>query len=87
MPTSKSAAKRQRQNETHRLRNRAAKSAVRTQTKKFSQAVKLNEKEAAQNEFAVMVKMLDTAAGKGIYHKNTVARKKSRMSKMLNSLN
>jgi ribosomal protein S20 len=33
-----------------------------------------------------MVKMLDTAAGKGIFHKNTVARKKSRMSKLLNNL-
>lgn len=87
MPTSKSAAKRERQNETHRLRNRAAKSAVRTQIKKFSQAVKQNEKETAQTEFALMVKMLDSASGKGIYHKNTVARKKSRMSKLLNSIN
>lgn len=86
MPTSNSAVKRQRQSETHRLRNRTAKSAVRTQIKNFSQAVKLNQKDTAQKEFIVMVKMLDTAAGKGIYHKNTVARKKSRMSKLLNSL-
>lgn len=86
MPTSRSAEKRQRQSEAHRLRNRAAKSAVRTQIKKFTMAVKHNEKEAAQTEYTLMVKMLDTAAGKGIFHKNTVARKKSRMSKLLNNL-
>jgi len=87
LPTSKSAAKRERQNETHRIRNRAAKSAVRSQIKKFTLAVKKSEKDSAQTEFNLMIKMLDTAAGKGIYHKNTVARKKSRMSKLLNSLN
>ena len=87
MPTSKSAVKRQRQSEAHRLRNRIAKSAVRTQIKSFAQAVKLNQKETAHGEFAIMVKMLDTVARKGIYHKNTVARKKSRMSKLLHSLN
>jgi len=30
---------------------------------------------------------MDTAAGKGIYHKNAVARKKSRLAKKLNKLN
>jgi small subunit ribosomal protein S20 len=32
------------------------------------------------------IKKLDTAAGKGIFHKNTVARKKSRMQKLFNTL-
>ncbi len=43
-------------------------------------------KEEASVAFSEMVKLMDTAAGKGIYHKNTVARKKSRMAKLLNSI-
>jgi small subunit ribosomal protein S20 len=49
-------------------------------------AVKNNDKDAAEAKFAEMSKLMDTASGKGIFHKNTVARKKSRMSKLLNSL-
>jgi len=86
LPVKGSAAKRQRQNETHRMRNRMAKSAVRTQTKKFSEAIKAKDKAAAEKELQSVIKMMDTAAGKKVYHKNTVARKKSRLSKMLNSL-
>ena len=86
MPGKGSAAKRQRQNETHRMRNRMAKSAVRTQTKKFAEAVKAKDKVSAEKELLAVIKMMDTASGKKIYHKNTVARKKSRLSKMLNSM-
>ena len=49
-------------------------------------AVKSGDKEAAEGKFVEMTRLMDTAAGKGIYHKNTVARKKSRMNKLLNSL-
>lgn len=49
-------------------------------------AVKTGDKEAAEVKYKEMSKLMDTAAGKGIYHKNTVARKKSRMHKLLNSL-
>ena len=49
-------------------------------------AVKAGEKETAEAKFMEMTKLMDTAAGKGIYHKNTVARKKSRMHKLLNTL-
>ena len=86
MGTSNSAAKRHKQSEKRRIRNRAAKSRVRTVTKNFMAAVKSGDKDAAETSFKEMSKLMDTASGKGVYHKNTVARKKSRMNKLLNSV-
>ena len=82
-----SAAKRHRQSLKRRMRNRTAKSEVRTTIKSFSAAVNSNDKDEAAKAYKLVVKKMDTAAGKGIYHKNTVARKKSRLAKMLNRLN
>ena len=45
------------------------------------------DKNEAEKAYKLVVKKMDTAAGKGIYHKNTVARKKSRLARMLNRLN
>lgn len=81
-----SAAKRHRQSLKRRLRNRTAKSEVRTSIKSFTAAVSSKDKDEADKAYKVVVKKMDTAAGKGIYHKNTVARKKSRLAKMLNRL-
>ena len=47
----------------------------------------VRDKEGAEKTFVLISKKMDTAAGKGIYHKNTVARKKSRLAKKLNKLN
>ncbi len=81
-----SAAKRHRQSLKRRLRNRTAKSEVRTSIKNFTTAVSSEDKDEAAKAYKLVVKKMDTAAGKGIYHKNTVARKKSRLAKMLNRL-
>ena len=86
MPVKGSAAKRNRQNETHRMRNRMAKSAVRTEIKKYQEAIRVKDKDSAEKELNLIVKMLDTAAGKNVFHKNTVARKKSRLHKMLSTI-
>ena len=82
-----SAAKRHRQSLRRRLRNRVAVSEVRTSVKSFVSAVGSNNKEEAEKALRLVVKKIDTAAGKGIFHRNTVARKKSRLAKMLNRLN
>lgn len=82
-----SAAKRHRQSLRRRLRNRIAVSEVRTCVKSFISAVDSKSKEEAEKAFRLVVKKIDTAAGKGILHRNTVARKKSRLAKMLNRLN
>ncbi|MDR0444330.1 MAG: 30S ribosomal protein S20 [Treponema sp.] len=80
-----SAEKRHRKSEERRLRNKSAKSAVRTSVKKF---VVLAQKKDAGADAALkeMIKKIDTAAGKGIISKNAAARKKSRMQKYFNSM-
>ncbi len=81
-----SAAKRHRQSEERRIRNKAVKSAVRTSAKKFvvlAQKKNVNEAEAALKD---MIKKIDTAANKGIIKKNAASRKKSRMQRLFNSI-
>jgi small subunit ribosomal protein S20 len=80
-----SAEKRHRQSEERRMRNKAAKSAVRTSVKKF---VVLTQKKdpAAEAALKEMVKKIDTAARKGIIKKNAAARKKSRMQRYFNTM-
>ena len=81
-----SAAKRQRQNDKRRVHNRAAKSTVRTAQRRFEAAVKEQNTERAEEAFYRASSLLDSAARKGIFHKNTAARTKSRMQKKLNQL-
>jgi small subunit ribosomal protein S20 len=79
-----SAEKRHRQSEDRRMRNKMAKSAVKTSVKKF---VALAHKKDPDAETALreMTKKIDTAARKGIIKKNAAARKKSRMQKFFNT--
>lgn len=81
-----SAEKRQKQNAAQREINRRAKSSVRTATKRFKTAVGEKDVEKASAELKQVIKLIDTYAGKGLYHKNTAARKKSRLSAMFNNL-
>ena len=82
----KSAEKRERQEAKRRLRNHAAKSTVRTAIKKFDAAVAAGDKDAAVKALAESSKLLDTVAGKGIIHRNTAARKKSRLAHAYNKM-
>ena len=82
----KSAEKRERQEAARRLRNRAAKSTMRTAIKKFDAAVASGDKAEAGTAMAQSCKLLDTVAGKGIIHKNTAARKKSRLARAYNKM-
>jgi len=81
-----SAEKRQRQSEKRRMRNKVIKSAVRTSIRKYSDAVKENNKEVAEATLKVLVREMDKAVTKGVLHRNTVARKKSRMYKLLTKI-
>ena len=81
-----SAEKRQRQNLKRRMRNRAVRSTVRNAQKKFQLALKNNNLEDARQAFSDTEKLIDTAARKGVFHKNKAARTKSRMQKKLNTL-
>jgi small subunit ribosomal protein S20 len=81
-----SAEKRHRQSEERRLRNKSAKSAVRTSVKKFLVLARKKDGEAAQDALRGMIKLLDRAARKGIIKKNAAARKKSRMQRFFNTI-
>jgi small subunit ribosomal protein S20 len=81
-----SAEKRQRQNEKRRLNNKSAKTAIRTAAKKVVVASEKKDTAVAKEALREMIKRIDSAARKGIVKKNTAARKKSRMQKLVNRL-
>jgi small subunit ribosomal protein S20 len=84
MANIKSQIKRNRQNEKRHERNRAAKSALKTSTKKVHTAVADGDGDTAQERFREVARSLDKAASKGIVHKRTAARRKSRLAKAVN---
>ena len=81
MPNSASASKRLRQSQDRRLKNRSARTAVRSQIKKLRKAIDEGDAAACDTEFRITVKKLDQAAAKNLMHKNAAARTKSRLSK------
>jgi len=79
----KSALKRARQNEIRRLRNRAVKTRARSIVKRVRQAADDNAKDVALAELKEAQSIVDKAAKKGVIHKNTAARKISRLNKLV----
>ena len=67
-------------------RNKSIKSGVKTALKKVYAAIEAGDKAAAQAELVNATKAIEMAASKGIYHKNNVARKVSRLSKAVNQM-
>ncbi|MDH3716713.1 MAG: 30S ribosomal protein S20 [Planctomycetota bacterium] len=86
MPNSKSAKKRLRQNETHRQRNRATKSSLRSQLRKVTQAVEAGDVAASEQAFRLAVQNLDRAAAGHVIHANAAARTKSRLSAKIKAI-
>lgn len=82
----KSAEKRARQAEKRRRRNVAQRSRIKTFTKRANEELKKKDKEKAGKALSELISTLDKATQKGIIHKNTAARRKSRMSKKINAL-
>lgn len=80
MPNSPQAKKRLRQSLERRDRNRAQKSAIRSQLKKVRAAVEAKDVPLAEGEFRLACKKLDQAACKRVIHRNAAARLKSRLS-------
>jgi len=81
-----SAEKRHKQDEKRRIQNKKVKSSVRTASKKVVVAAQAKDKVLAESTLKEMVRQIDTAARKGIIKKNTAARKKSRMQRLVNVL-
>lgn len=86
MANIKSAKKRILVNQTKYERNKGIKSAVKTTIKKVESAVAANDKAAAEEALKAATKAISMAGSKGIYHKNNVARKISRLTKSVNNM-
>ncbi|WIM67139.1 30S ribosomal protein S20 [Corynebacterium breve] len=73
-------------NEKRRQRNKAVRSAVRTEIRKFREAVESGDKAVATEQLSVASRKLDKAVTKGVFHRNNAANKKSNMAKALNKM-
>ena len=85
MANIKSQIKRNRQNEKRRLRNRTVRSEVNTRTKAALAAAE-HDDEDADETLRLAVKRIDKAAAQGVIHKNTAARRKSRLVREIERL-
>lgn len=86
MAHSLSAKKRVRQNLKRRARNRARKEVLKEQNKSFLSALSGGNFTKAETELRLLTQRLDKVAAKGTMHKNTAARKRSRLTKRLNAV-
>jgi small subunit ribosomal protein S20 len=82
----KSQIKRNRTNEAARLRNKAAKSEIKTRIK-TAVAAAAGGTETSADDLRVAVKRLDKAAARGIIHKNQASKRKSRLVRRINAIN
>jgi small subunit ribosomal protein S20 len=81
-----SALKRVRQSEKQSLRNQSRKAEIKTIEKKMESLLPSTPKEAVNGQFKTAIKTIAGAASKGIIHKNTAARKISKIAKLVNNL-
>jgi small subunit ribosomal protein S20 len=86
LANTKSAIKAVRQSERKRVRNRVVVSSTRTYVKKVRAAIESGDVEQSREALLRAISALDKAAQKGIMHKNTAARSKSRLTRRLNAL-
>ena len=86
MANIKSAKKRILVNQTKAERNKAIKSSVKPAVKKVRVAIEAQDKEAAKAALLNATTVIDKAASKGVYHKNTASRKVSRLAKAVNEI-
>ncbi|NOX97149.1 MAG: 30S ribosomal protein S20 [Nitrospirae bacterium] len=86
MPATKSAKKRLKTDKKKRDRNLKVKKSLKVLIKGFNQTIELKKEEEAKGAFLKASSALDRAASKGVIHKNTAWRKKSRLAKKVNKL-
>jgi len=86
MANHKSSVKRVRQNAKRNLINRSNRSALRTEIKKLRGSVAAADKSVSTELLTGTVSLIDKAVNKGILHKNTAARYKSRLTKHVTNI-
>jgi small subunit ribosomal protein S20 len=80
------AKKRARQAEKHRAHNSARRSLMRTEIKNALKAIESKDKPAAQTAYRRAASVIDRLAAKGMLHRNTASRYKSRLNGRLRAL-
>lgn len=86
MANIKSAKKRILVSRKNAERNKAIRSRVKTYTKKVDAAIAAGDVEAARAALVQATAVIDKAATKGVYHKNTSSRKISRLAQAVNKM-
>ena len=83
MPIIESSIKRARQNLVRRARRQPFKSRLKSVVKTYLELIEEGKKEEAKKLLPTVMKGIDTSTKKQILHRNTAARHKSRLSKMI----
>ena len=86
MANHKSATKEHRQSQDHRERNRSRRARLRTEIKRFRQALHEGDADAARTLLPGTLSLIDHTARHGAIHGNMAARTKSRLTRALNRL-
>lgn len=86
MANTPQSKKRARQNESRLAVNKARRSRIRTYLRKVEEAITSGDKEAATAAFRAAQPELMRGVTKGVMHKNTVARKLSRLSSRVKAI-
>ena len=80
MATHASALKAHRQSLVHRERNRKFRSQLRTTLKQIRSVIDAKDKTAARKQLSAAFSVIDKMASKGVIHRNTASRYKSRLN-------
>jgi small subunit ribosomal protein S20 len=86
LATHLSAIKRARQAEKRRLRNLHFRTTVKSSIKTVTMAVEKKDAEGAQKALLKTIPLIQKAQSKGVFHRNTSARKISRLTRAVNAL-
>ncbi len=86
MPNHKSAEKRVRQTAKRTAVNKSNRSSLRTQIKKLRTALAAQDKDQSLELLKPTIALIDKSVNKGVLHKNTAARHKSRLTSHVNDL-
>lgn len=86
MANTPQARKRARQAEKRRVHNTARRSQMRTQIKKVLKAVETKDGAAARTAYREAASIIDRLANKGIVHRNTASRYKSRLNERVRAV-
>ncbi|MFH1782503.1 MAG: 30S ribosomal protein S20 [Candidatus Omnitrophota bacterium] len=85
MPILKAALKSMKVTKRRTLRNQSISSRLKTETKKFIDLISSKNIDGAKKQLHILVSELDKASSRGVIHRNTASRKKSRLMKKLSS--